>query len=63
MGLLPIPAPNITQGASRAGFWRAAALYGDGGVVAGRGQPGQQRWKTSERKRGLMKTQHSASPA
>ena len=32
-------------------------------LVAGRGQPGQQRWKTSERKRGLMKTQHSASPA
>ena len=32
-------------------------------LVAGRGQPGQQRWKTSERKRGLMKTQHSASQA
>ena len=27
MGLLPIPAPKLTQGASRAGFWRAAALY------------------------------------
>ena len=27
MGLLPIPAPRLTQGASRAGFWRAAALY------------------------------------
>ena len=26
MGLLPIPAPRLTQGASRAGFWRAAAL-------------------------------------
>ena len=25
MGLLPIPAPKLTQGASRAGFWRAAA--------------------------------------
>ena len=23
----PIPAPKLTQGASRAGFWRAAALY------------------------------------
>ena len=22
MGLLPIPAPKLTQGASRAGFWR-----------------------------------------
>ena len=22
MGLLPIPAPRLTQGASRAGFWR-----------------------------------------
>ena len=28
MGLLPIPAPKLTQGASRAGFWRAAALVG-----------------------------------
>ena len=27
MGLLPIPAPRLTQGASHAGFWRAAALY------------------------------------
>ena len=27
MGLLPIPTPRLTQGASRAGFWRAAALY------------------------------------
>ena len=27
MGLLPILAPRLTQGASRAGFWRAAALY------------------------------------
>ena len=27
MGLPPIPAPKLTQGASRAGFWRAAALY------------------------------------
>ena len=27
MGLPPIPAPRLTQGASRAGFWRAAALY------------------------------------
>ena len=27
MGLLPIPAPRLTQGASRAGIWRAAALY------------------------------------
>ena len=27
MGLLPIPTPKLTQGASRAGFWRAAALY------------------------------------
>ena len=27
MGLLPIPAPRLTQGASRAGVWRAAALY------------------------------------
>ena len=27
MGLLPIPAPKLTQGVSRAGFWRAAALY------------------------------------
>ena len=27
MGLLPIPAPKLTQGASRAGVWRAAALY------------------------------------
>ena len=26
MGLLPIPAPKLTQGTSRAGFWRAA-LY------------------------------------
>ena len=27
MGLLPVPAPRLTQGASRAGTWRAAALY------------------------------------
>ena len=27
MGLLPIPAPRLTQGASRTGFCRAAALY------------------------------------
>ena len=27
MGLLPILAPRLTQGASRAGIWRAAALY------------------------------------
>ena len=27
MGLLPIPAPRLTQGASRADIWRAAALY------------------------------------
>ena len=27
MGLLPIPAPRLTQGASHAGIWRAAALY------------------------------------
>ena len=27
MGLPPSPAPKLTQGASRAGFWRAAALY------------------------------------
>ena len=26
MGLLPIPAPKLTQGASRAGFWRAAKV-------------------------------------
>ena len=26
MGLLPIPAPKLTQGASRAGFWRAESL-------------------------------------
>ena len=27
MGLLPIPSPRFTQGASRAGIRRAAALY------------------------------------
>ena len=27
MRLLPIPAPTLTQGASRAGIRRAAALY------------------------------------
>ena len=27
MGLLPIPDPKLTQGASCAGFWRPAALY------------------------------------
>ena len=27
MGLLPIPSPTFTQGASRAGIGRAAALY------------------------------------
>ena len=27
MGLLPIPAPRLTQGAGRACIWRAAALY------------------------------------
>ena len=27
MGLLPIPSPRPTQGAGRAGNWRAAALY------------------------------------
>ena len=34
MGLLPIPAPRLTQGASRAGFWRAAGKHRSSNTVA-----------------------------
>ena len=43
MGLLPIPAPKLTQGASRAGFWRAAALYGRQGHSLYKGGGGGKR--------------------
>ena len=44
MGLLPIPSPRFTQGASRAGIRRAAALYDKRLRRAAHAQRGPQEW-------------------